>query len=75
MNCDVNGCEIDHTDQRCRTPECGRAVMRSSGGTSSPWCETCVRFHLTQAFAPVSPWVQRAREGTLPTRIEGGVKA
>jgi hypothetical protein len=49
--------------------------MRSSGGAASPWCETCVRFHLTKALAPVSPWVQRARAHELPGMVVGGVKA
>lgn len=57
----------------CQVPECNREPMRSSGGNVYTRCEAHIRTATADAFAP--EWVKRAREGRLPIRIEGGVKA
>lgn len=55
----------------CRTATCNRAPVRDSN-----LCADCLRFTWKHGFRPDdwSPAVERARAGTLPTMVTGGVE-
>lgn len=63
----------------CQAVGCSRSVMTSSCGAKYAYCEACTRNILSAAFAPdprprePRSWHERARAGTLPTSIVGGV--